>query len=255
LPIASSSAALTVHLACESIAYAVAFALYARSRRAESTPALSADQSLGLLLGAALGAFVGSKLLSWLEAAPGADGAWSLATFTLQGKTIVGGLLGGWAGVEIAKRAMGIRTPTGDAFVPAFLAGLAIGRVGCFLAGLHDRTYGIATGLPWGVDFGDGIRRHPTQLYEIAFLGLLALALAAASRFPRPPGERFLLLVAAYLGFRFTVEFCKPRYPVVSGLSAIQLASLAGVAAALVQLARRRLRWRDASKREAYALA
>ena len=35
--------------------------------------------------------------------------------------------------------------------------GLGLGRVGCFLAGLHDDTVGLPTVLPWGVDFGDGV--------------------------------------------------------------------------------------------------
>ena len=50
-----------------------------------------------------------------------------------------------------------------------------LGRIGCFLAGLADMTYGTPTTLPWGRDFGDGIGRHPVQLYEspamLVFLG------------------------------------------------------------------------------------
>ena len=74
---------------------------------------------------------------------------------------IVGGLLGGWAGVEIAKRVLRIRYSTGDLFVFPLVVGMSIGRVGCFLTGLDDHTCGTWTGLPWAVDFGDG-PRHPT---------------------------------------------------------------------------------------------
>jgi len=59
--------------------------------------------------------------------------------------------------------------------------GIAIGRVGCFLTGLPDHTYGVHSSLPWAVDFGDG-PRHPTQLYEIAFVMLLGAAIFARSR-------------------------------------------------------------------------
>jgi phosphatidylglycerol---prolipoprotein diacylglyceryl transferase len=38
------------------------------------------------------------------------------------------------------------------------------------VGGLAGHTDGNPTTLPWGVNFGDGIPRHPTQLYEIAFL-------------------------------------------------------------------------------------
>ena len=54
------------------------------------------------------------------------------------------------------------------------LLGMALGRVGCHLAGLTDGTYGTATTLPWALDLGDGVARHPTNLYEIGFLLLLA---------------------------------------------------------------------------------
>ena len=54
----------------------------------------------------------------------------------------------------------------------------------CFLAGLHDDTYGLPTAAPWGMDFGDGIPRHPTQLYEIAVVLPLGLALMLQTQAP-----------------------------------------------------------------------
>ena len=90
----------------------------------------------------------------------------------LGGKTIVGGLHGGWAGVELAKWRLGIRHSTGDVFVFPLIFGMSVGRIGCFLTGLPDHTYGNHTSLPWAVNFGDG-PRHPTQLYDIVFLCLL----------------------------------------------------------------------------------
>jgi len=75
--------------------------------------------------------------------------------------------------------------PAIDAFLPVLLLGLAIQRLGCFLAGC---CYGRPTGLPWGVRFPadspagrafPGETVHPTQLYYLlAFLlvaGLLWL--------------------------------------------------------------------------------
>lgn len=66
-----------------------------------------------------------------------------------------------------------MRASTGDLYAIPLALGIAIGRVGCFLTGLPDNTYGTATALPWGINFGDGIPRHPTQLYEVLFLLLL----------------------------------------------------------------------------------
>jgi phosphatidylglycerol:prolipoprotein diacylglycerol transferase len=149
-------------------------------------------------------------------------------------------LLGGWAGVELAKALLGVRHSTGDAFVFPLIVGICIGRVGCFLTGLDDHTHGVHTSLPWAVDFGDG-PRHPTQLYEIAFLVLLGAGLFAWSRgAQRPNGQMFRLFMLGYVAFRFAVEFLKPRYTPAAGLSAIQLACLAGGAVCAWQLARGR---------------
>jgi prolipoprotein diacylglyceryltransferase len=107
---------------------------------------------------------------------------------------------------------------------------MAIGRIGCFLTGNSDHTYGNATTLFTGVDFGDGVRRHPTQLYESAFLIVLALGLAMTwSRFPRD-GDRFKTFMIAYLAFRLVIDFLKPEHVVLGGLSLIQLSCLAGLA-------------------------
>src|SRR5205085_9041870 len=111
-----------------------------------------------------------------------------------------------------------------------------IGRVGCFLTGLPDHTYGVHTSLPWAVDFGDG-PRHPTQLYEIAFLLLLGFVLALRARRPFASGELFRLFMLGYLSFRFLVEFIKPRHTVpYLGVSAIQIACAVGAVACMIQL-------------------
>ena len=149
--------------------------------------------------------------------------------YLIGGQTIVGGLLGGWLAVEWTKQRAGITVPTGDLFAVPVAVGAGIGRIGCFLSGLPDGTFGLPTSLAWGVDFGDGVRRHPTALYESLFLLGLAGALAAWA--PARRGDRFLGLVAAYLAFRVGVEFLKPGVPLVAGLTAIQAASLAGIAA------------------------
>lgn len=52
-----------------------------------------------------------------------------------------------------------------DFFSPVISLGYALGRVACFLVGC---CYGKVCELPWGLDFGDNIFRHPTQAY--AFL-------------------------------------------------------------------------------------
>ena len=80
--------------------------------------------------------------------------------------SILGALVGAIAGVELYKLCRGIRFSTGTIFVGPFALGAAVGRWGCLFAGLPDRTYGVPTDLPWAVDLGDGIGRHPVQIYE-----------------------------------------------------------------------------------------
>jgi prolipoprotein diacylglyceryltransferase len=224
------------HPVMEVIAYTGGFQLYMLLRRRRwPTEPMPFETNLWVIVGAIFGALVGSKLLAWIESAP--DYWHALQTDhtlvpLLGGKTIVGGLLGGWAGVEVAKKLAGIRQSTGDAMVFPLIVGMAVGRVGCFLTGLSDHTCGNLTTVPWAIDFGDG-PRHPAQLYDIAALGAIGFALALRAKRKFRSGELFRWFVAAYCVYRFAVEFLKPSWKPYVGLSAIQLACLAGAAMAI----------------------
>jgi phosphatidylglycerol---prolipoprotein diacylglyceryl transferase len=217
-----------LHPVFETLAYACGYALYRRSR-SRSGDFLDDDQRWLIIAAAAIGALLGSRILGLLEQAPRLHLTWQ-SLFLPGGKTIVGGLLGGWIGVELVKRIRGIRSRTGDLFAVPLCLGIAIGRIGCFLAGLADDTYGTPTTLPWGIDFGDGIPRHPTQLYEILFLAALAFILHRYNRRPHPEGATFRLFLAAYLAWRLLIDFIKPQ-PLVHGLNLIQWSCIAGLLA------------------------
>ena len=157
------------------------------------------------------------------------------------GHSIAGALAGGILAVELYKWAAGITGSTGLHFVAPLAAGIAIGRIGCFLAGLPDYTYGIATALPWGVDFGDGIRRHPVQLYEAAamaaFLAAYLAALARHSALVLRDG--FYLLVIWYAVQRFLWEFLKPYPKLVGPFNLFHLLCAALAAYGLMMLGRK----------------
>ncbi|MFG6485416.1 prolipoprotein diacylglyceryl transferase [Roseateles sp. BYS78W] len=208
---------------------ALGAAMWRRTLRQQHRGGALAPGNFGVLVGLLLGAAIGNKLVFLVERPDVARAIWLSHELIVPGQSIVGGLLGGLVGVEIAKALTGRTRSTGDAMVLPIALGLAIGRVGCFLAGLHDDTYGLATSLPWGVDFGDGTTRHPTQLYEIAVVLALGTALHRARL--ATPGLAFKLFLASYLLWRFFVEFLKPvpvAWPL--GLSGIQWTCLVALA-------------------------
>ncbi len=223
---------VAIHTLLESLAYFAGMRLFLVERRRLTPPGLrDRDASLWIGVAAVLGAALGAKLGYWIEDPRNAFADFPDWRRLIEGKTIVGALLGGLAGVEGIKRVIGVEGSSGDAFVYPLMFGMAIGRVGCFLAGLADHTYGDPTALPWGVDFGDGVPRHPTQLYEIAFLAAWALLLHHRRAALAEPGDRFRALLSGYLAFRLAIEAIKPVPYVYLGLcSGIQLLCVLGLA-------------------------
>jgi len=166
----------------------------------------------------------------------------NLAGLFVLGHSIAGAIVGGIIAVESYKWTQGIRVSTGLSFVAPLAAGIAVGRLGCFFAGLPDFTYGVETTLPWGVDFGDGIRRHPVQLYEsaamLAFLLLFMWKVARGSELFLRHG--FYLFVGWYGVQRFAWEFFKP-YPTLAGpFNLFHVLCFAMVAYSLLMIGRTR---------------
>lgn len=193
------------------------------------------------------GATIGSKLLFLLE-----DPQLSWRTlhdpaYLLGGKTIVGALALGLFSVEAMKRFIGLKQSTGDLYSIPLAVGIAIGRIGCFLTGLNDNTYGTSSALPWAIDFGDGVRRHPTQLYEIIFLlalvpflyRMMRSAGSGKSSGRTCPGDAFKVFMVAYMLFRLLCDFIKPYPRLLLGLGAIQWVCLV----VLVYYSRDMARW------------
>jgi uncharacterized membrane protein YeaQ/YmgE (transglycosylase-associated protein family) len=159
-------------------------------------------------------------------AAGAIPGAWFAGSLnTLQGAapalshSVVGALVGAIVAVEIYKRLRGVTGSTGGVFVGPFAIGVVVGRFGCLFTGLPDGTYGTPTHAPWAVDLGDGIGRHPVELYESAAMALFLIAylLGLQRRKPWAMRRGFYALCVWYGVQRFGWEFLKP-YPPVVGL-------------------------------------
>jgi phosphatidylglycerol:prolipoprotein diacylglycerol transferase len=226
------------HWVFETLGYALAFLMYVMLRR-RSGDALADVDRWWVVAAAAAGATLGSRILYWFEDPRLTLQHFRDVNFLMGGKTIVGALAGALIFVELLKFRLGIRRPTGDLFATPLCAGIAVGRIGCFLTGLPDQTYGIPTAVPWGIDFGDGVPRHPTQLYEIAFALFLGIYLWRLMQRNYRPGDIFKGFMVGYFGFRLFCDFLKPEVRVYCGLSSIQWVC----AAILVYYARDIARW------------
>lgn len=159
-----------------------------------------------LAVGAIIGAYVSGSITFW------GQGVFALA------HSVAGALVGATMGVELFKLVRGITFSTGIIFVGPFTIGVVIGRWGCLFAGLPDQTFGSPSVLPWAIDLGDGIARHPVQIYEslamTLFLGTFLLGLKLRSNWALHQGFYWLAIV--YGIQRFAWEFLKP-YPAILG--------------------------------------
>lgn len=184
-------------------------------------------------------------------------GAWALGSSNtlrmaapILSHSIAGALAGAIVGVELYKRMAGITGSTGTPFVGPLAVGIVIGRWGCLFAGLPDHTYGIATMLPWAVDQGDGVGRHPVAIYEsLAMLGFLIVYLAALrTRRTWTLRRSFYVLAGWYGAQRFVWEFLKPYPRLIGPLNIFHLLCLGLVAYGWVYYRADRRRERTAAR-------
>ncbi len=218
----------------------LALVMFLLARRCFPTPGglalLSRRERLVIGLAAFIGGVLGAKLPFVL--APGVD--WfSGAAWLADGKTVTTGLIGAYIGVELAKLALGVKVKTGDAFALPLALALAVGRWGCFFNGC---CYGTPTSLPWGVDFGDGIRRHPAQIYESLFHLTMAFVLILIIRHGWLRYQRLKFYLIAYGVYRFLTEFIRPEEVYALGLTYYQWVVMFMVAGLAAQW------WYDARK-------
>jgi phosphatidylglycerol---prolipoprotein diacylglyceryl transferase len=197
------------------------------------------DERLLMIYFAALfSAFVGAKLV--YLAAEG----WMFWDYPQRwviwatGKTILGALLGGYAGVEIAKKLTGYTRATGDWFALIAPLGIAVGRVGCLL---HGCCLGKRCAPAWWtIRDAHGISRWPAVPVEIAF-NLLALGVFFLLRRRRLLlGQHFHLYLIAYGLFRFAHEFLRATPRVAGEISGYQFAAIAVAGLGIVGFVRRR---------------
>ncbi len=167
----------------------------------------SSERLLYILFGALLGGLIGSRIGSAIFVYPEYYSKHIFDIFVPQvgGKTLVGGLLGGYLGVVITKKIFKFTRSTGDLFAPGLAIGIAIGRIGCFLNGC---CFGTAANLPWGVVY-KGLLRHPVQIYESIFCFGLFIYLWSMRAKIKSEDDLFKIFLFLYASFRFGIEFLR----------------------------------------------
>ena len=141
-----------------------------------------------------------------------------------EGKSVLGGIAGGYLTVFLYKRWIGLKRSTGDLFAVAVSAGEAVGRWGCYFAGC---CYGRPSTVPWAI-YQHGAWRQPTQIYlSLANAVILGILLLVERKRP-PENTLFCLQGTLYCAARFTIEFFREA-PVTSiGLTSAQIACAVG---------------------------
>jgi phosphatidylglycerol:prolipoprotein diacylglycerol transferase len=230
------STAPWLHYVGDSIAWLAALfgARWVYHRRRTSVEGLARQTSPSYFISLAFGGALGAWLLGSLNTLRDSSPALS--------HSIAGALAGAIVSVEFWKWLHGVRGSTGGPFVIPLCLGIAVGRWGCLFAGLSDQTYGIPTGRPWGVDLGDGVSRHPVEIYEsLAMAIFLAIYWSALIR-GRPWAVRhgFHAFVLTYALQRFAWEFLKPYPLVIGSFNLFHLLMIGLGAYAIVWIARNR---------------
>ena len=186
-----------------------------------------------MVLWAAVGGIIGSRVWIWIE-----DPSLLLdpvkAVFSGAGFVWYGGLVGGTIAVSIVIRRNGLSwLRVVDCIAPAMALGHAIGRIGCQLAG--DGDWGSESTVPWamaypnaiiGWDYPEGVRVHPTPIYEMVAYTLVFAVLWSMRKRPQPDGTVFWWYLILAPAARFAIEFVRINSPFVLGLTQAQVFSL-----------------------------
>lgn len=204
--------------------------------------------ALGALIGAAVTSRIGTGI-RYLATEPDPTPSGLLVE---AGRSLLGGLVGAYIGVEVTKKLVGITESTGDLFAPGVALGLAVGRIGCFLT----EQLGTPTGLPWGMTMNQtGVDRgllcldcgqcptcspattfHPSFLYEIGFHLTAFVVLWSRRDDPNWRGQLLRRYLLAYAAFRFVVEFVRGNVEFMFGLTGSQIFIICTATVGLVAL-------------------
>jgi phosphatidylglycerol:prolipoprotein diacylglycerol transferase len=192
-----------------------------RSHRGDS------PQMFLVVLGALIGAACGSKLGYLFAEAPILLNNPRWLEMILVGKTVLGGILGGYVGVEIAKRFVRYDGVTGDLFAQMVPLSIALGRLGCIT---NRCCPGKELPPAWyTVTHADGSVHWPASEVELLFNLTAADVFAVLRRGRILAGQHFHLYMIAYGTFRFAHEWMRHETLLIRSWTGYQLLSLVAI--------------------------
>jgi phosphatidylglycerol:prolipoprotein diacylglycerol transferase len=181
-----------------------------------------------------LGAAVGAKVALLMG-----DKGWPMTPLASwwvvvdSGRSITGGLLGGFAAGEVAKPLFRYTLPPNDHFAAKLPFSIGLGRVGCLLGG-------CCRGLPhdgWlSIRYLDNVPRWPAPLFELAFQLGVGVFFVFLVRRRLLRGRVFCLYLVLYGVFRFATEFLRETPKPIGSMSVYQLLSIVMIALGAVLL-------------------
>ncbi|MGX8797872.1 prolipoprotein diacylglyceryl transferase [Fusibacter sp. JL298sf-3] len=143
---------------------------------------------------------------------------------------IIGGLIGGYIVCKVKKLNFG---DLADMVAMPLILGQAIGRWGNFVNG---EAHGGPTDLPWGIVV-DGIKVHPTFLYESLWNLVVFGILVATFKKRKFYGEHFVKYLILYSIGRFFIEGMRTDSLMFFGLRIAQIVSLVSIIAGVLFIA------------------
>ena len=179
----------------------------------------AAQRGLGGLL---TGTLIGAKLGFWMHYPGVWLGAAASPWFAASGLSVPGACAGGVLGLAFAARA---HAPAlADRLMPSVLVLLLVLDLGAVTWSLTEPGFGAAAPR-WGINFGDGIPRHPVMLYDAAALAALwwagQRAGTQAGVGAPAPGVAAAMVGAGCFGVWFLLGFLKPPFGPILMLEAI----------------------------------
>lgn len=141
-------------------------------------------------------------------------------------KTILGGIVGLFVGLILAKTILKFKLPVLDHFAIALPIAMAISRIGCLMAGC---CFGTPTNLPWGINYdaasmvyqahlshglidlhsSTSLAVHPVQLYQVIGCLIIAIIVWKTRKYWKASGSMFLFSILSYAVLRFFIEFIR----------------------------------------------